>query len=200
MAIMQPWNIVYVVGFVVYVAIRAHFEKQTKGNEKLMSRAEGDWILLGLMGIGCLVLPVMYLFTPWLNFANYQLPAFVPWCGLVVMVLALWFFYRAHADLGRNWSITLVLRQDHQLITNGIYRTIRHPMYAGIWLFALAQGLMLENWLAGWMSFVAFALMYVIRIPKEEGMMIEHFGQEYRDYMRKTGRLWPRIRIEPKDS
>jgi protein-S-isoprenylcysteine O-methyltransferase Ste14 len=109
------------------------------------------------------------------------------------MVAALWLFYRSHADLGQNWSVTLELRKGHQLVKQGVYRSIRHPMYASIWLWCLAQGLLLENWLAGWYALLAFGLMYFVRTPREEQMMCECFGQEYHDYMRETGRLFPRL-------
>ena len=65
-------------------------------------------------------------------------------------------------------------------------------MNLSILLWGIAQGLLLENWLAGWSALVPFALMYLLRTPREEQMMIEFFGQEYRDYMRQTGRLIPR--------
>jgi len=112
----------------------------------------------------------------------------------VLMVAALWLFYRSHADLGLNWSVSLELRKGHELVKRGVYRSIRHPMYASIWLWCLAQGLLLENWLAGWYALMAFALMYFVRTPREERMMREAFGQEYADYMGQTGRLFPRIR------
>jgi len=67
-------------------------------------------------------------------------------------------------------------------------------MYASIWLFGLAQGLLLENWLAGWSALVTFAIMYFVRTPREERMMCDSFGEDYRDYMRRTGRLLPRWR------
>jgi protein-S-isoprenylcysteine O-methyltransferase Ste14 len=75
-----------------------------------------------------------------------------------------------------------------------VYRRIRHPMYAAIFLFSLAQGLLLDNWLAGWSALATFAVMYLVRLPREEAMMIQQFGQEYRDYMNRTGRLLPRLR------
>jgi protein-S-isoprenylcysteine O-methyltransferase Ste14 len=112
------------------------------------------------------------------------------------MVAALWLFWRSHLDLGQNWSQTLELRKGHELVKHGVYRSIRHPMYASIWLWCLAQGLLLPNWLAGWYAFVAFALMYFVRTPREERMMCESFGQEYRDYMRQTGRVLPRIQTK----
>jgi protein-S-isoprenylcysteine O-methyltransferase Ste14 len=66
-------------------------------------------------------------------------------------------------------------------------------MYASLWLWGIAQGLLLSNWLAGWSVVVTFAPMYFLRTPREEQMMCERFGEEYRDYMSRTGRLWPRL-------
>jgi protein-S-isoprenylcysteine O-methyltransferase Ste14 len=141
-----------------------------------------------------MLLPVLYLFTPLLAFADYRLPPFAPWCGAGIMAAGLWLFWRSHTDLGQNWSVTLEVRKGHTIITRGVYRWIRHPMYASIWLFSLAQGLLLENWLAGWSALVTFAALYFVRAPREEQMMCDVFGEDYRDYMRRTGRLFPRWR------
>ena len=190
----DPWNIVFLVGFVAYVIIRGIFEQRSKNIENVASRSDSrDRILLLIMAVGGVILPSVYLFTSWLRFADYRLPAFVPWFGAAAMAVALWLFWRSHTDLGSNWSRTLEIRKDHQLVTHGVYRVIRHPMYAAIWLFSLAQGLLLQNWLAGWSAFVAFAIMYFVRIPHEERMMREFFGPAYSDYMQRTGRLFPRI-------
>ena len=191
----HPWNIVFLVGFIAYVFIRGVFEQRSKGNEQVLSRSDRrETILIIIMAIGSMLLPVLYLSTPFLGFADYQLPGFVPWIGAALMVVALWLFWRSHADLGKNWSRTLAIQKGHQLITNGVYRSIRHPMYTSIALFSLAQGLMLENWLAGWSALVAFAILYFVRVPPEERMLLDFFGQEYSDYMQQTGRLLPRIR------
>lgn len=193
----QPWNLIFLLGFIVYVCIRGVFAHRTKSNEKVVSRKDAlEKTLMAIVIPGGLLLPVVYLFTPWLAFADYHLPVFAPWCGAVLMVAALWLFYRSHADLGQNWSVTLELRKGHQLVKQGVYRSIRHPMYASIWLWSLAQGLLLENWLAGWYAFVAFAIMYFVRTPREEQMMCESFGHEYREYMQQTGRLFPRVNVK----
>lgn len=193
----QRWNLVFLVGFILYVTIRGVFEQRTKHNVKLIRRRDArELILLGVLGVGTMFLPLLYLFTPWLGFADYRLPTWAPWCGSVVMVAALWLFWKSHADLGENWSISLEIRQGHQLVRDGVYRSIRHPMYAAIWLFSLAQGLLLHNWLAGWSAVVLFTLVYCARTPREEQMMCEFFGQDYRDYMQQTGRLLPRVRVK----
>jgi len=190
----QAWNLVFLTGVIVYVSIRGVFGGRTKLNQKVLTRVDRrDRTLVAVVFVGNIILPALYLFTPWLAFADYHLPAFIPWCGAVTMVIALWLFWRAHLDLGLNWSITLEMRKGHELIMHGVYRRIRHPMYAAIFLFAVAQALLLQNWLAGWAGFVTVALLYFVRTPREEKMMCEFFGQSYRDYMQRTGRLWPRF-------
>ena len=194
MSVLQPWNIVFVVGFVVYVVTRGRFARRTKDNES-MERRIGlqEMVLLPAMLITSLLFPVIYLFTPLFSFANYELPDWIHWCGLATMVAGLWLFWRSHADLGLNWSATVELRKGHAVIKHGVYRRIRHPMYAAIWLFSIAQALLLNNWLAGWAVVCAFALMYVLRTPVEERMMRDKFGEDYEDYMAQTGRIFPRV-------
>ena len=190
----EPWNAVFLAGFIAYISIRGRFARRTRDSVRTVRRVDAvEKILLGSVAVSSLLLPILYLFTPWLAFADYALPAAVPWCGLGLMVAALMLFYRAHADLGLNWSATLELRKGHELVQHGVYRSMRHPMYASILLWDVAQGLLLRNWLAGWCALVMFALLYVVRTPREERMMCDAFGQDYRDYMRRTGRLVPRF-------
>jgi protein-S-isoprenylcysteine O-methyltransferase Ste14 len=193
--VLQPWNIVFVVGFVVYVGIRHEFGRRTKDNETVVSRLDAmEKVLLVIAGMGSLSLPILYLCTPWFAFADYRLPAFAPWCGSALMVASLWLFWRSHADLGLNWSVSLEVRRDHQLVRDGVYRLIRHPMYASIWLWSISQALLLQNWLAGFSALVTFALLYFRRIQREEQMMCEFIGDDYREYMQRTGRVFPRSR------
>ncbi len=192
---LEPWNIFFLCGFVVFYGIRHRFIKRTKTEVKAVSRFDTrEKVLLAAMAPPTLLLPMLYLFTPTLAFADYRPPAFVPWIGAVAMIAALWLFWRSHADLGQNWSVSLELREGHELVTHGVYRWIRHPMYASIWLWAIAQGFLLQNWLAGWSLAPVFGAMYFLRIPREEQMMCEAFGDAYRDYMSRTGRLFPRLK------
>ncbi len=190
----SPWNIVFLVGFVIYVYTRHRYDGAARATEKIAKHG-GAWdiALIILVAIGTVILPALYLFTPLLSLSDYRLPLWVHCAGVAVMILALWLFWRSHADLGVNWSVTLEVRKEHQLITHGVYRHIRHPMYAAIFLFGIAQGLLLDNWLAGWSALATFAVMYFVRVPREERMMTEHFGQEYCDYMVRTGRVFPRL-------
>ena len=195
MNFLKPWNIVFLAGFIVYASIRHVFERRTKGIEKGVRRIDRlEKILLVFVAVGNLIMPVLYLFTPFLAFADYRLPAFLPWCGSATMLAALWLFWRSHSDLGLNWSAFLEMRKDHQLIRQGVYRSIRHPMYVAIFLFGVAQALMLQNWVAGLSGLVTFVPLYLVRTPREEQMMREWFGDEYQDYIRQTGRIIPRLK------
>lgn len=194
MNLLQPWNLFFFAAFVVFYRIRGVFVGKTKTEKKVVSQMDGqEKLLLTAMFPGTLLLPVLYLFTPWLAFADYHLPEIVPCIGAVTIIAALWLFWRSHADLGKNWSVSLELYENHALVTNGVYQRIRHPMYAAIWLWAFAQGMLLQNWLAGWSVVPAFAVMYVLRVPREEQLMCEKFGDQYRDYMRRSGRILPRF-------
>jgi protein-S-isoprenylcysteine O-methyltransferase Ste14 len=193
MHVLEPWNAVYLTGFIAFYWIRGVFVAHTKPEKKVVQRFDRqERILLLIMAPPTLAFPLLYLFTPLLNFADYTLPLFVQPVGALIMVAALWLFWRSHVDLGLNWSVSLELRRGHELVTHGVYRRIRHPMYASIWLWAIAQGLLLENWLAGWSVLPAFAAMYFLRTPREEQLMCEQFGDDYRRYMRNTGRIIPR--------
>jgi protein-S-isoprenylcysteine O-methyltransferase Ste14 len=86
----------------------------------------------------------------------------VPWIaylGVAVLCGALALFYRSHRDLGRNWSISLEVRSEHRLVTAGVYRLIRHPMYSSFFLLALAQLLLMPNWFAGTSGLVGVGLL-----------------------------------------
>ena len=184
---------IFLIGFVIGSVIRKIYTapyRHSKAVKKQKSTL--DIILVSLAGIG-LIMPLVYLFTPWLDFANYALPQWCGWIGTVVFAGAILMLWRSHADLGRNWSATLRITGQHSLVTSGVYHYIRHPMYTAHLLWAIAQGLLLSNWLAGWGFLVLSVPLYIVRIPKEEQMMIEHFGEQYCQYICRTGRLIPRM-------
>jgi len=79
------------------------------------------------------------------------------------------------------------------LITRGIYGIIRHPMYASQWLWVIAQPLLLQNWIAGWLNLPVSIFFYFLRVKAEEQLMIERFGDQYRTYVQKVGAVFPRF-------
>jgi len=150
-----------------------------------------DWAVLTFM-VGCNgVIPFIYVVTKFPRFANYPfVPAFA-FIGTAVFLAALWLFYRTHRDLGRNWSMSLEIRRDHRLVTTGVYRWIRHPMYLAFLLWGLAQTLLLPNWIAGPAGLVGSTTLFLFRVWREERLMLQEFGEQYSGYMQRTARLVP---------
>ena len=190
----NTFEVIFLAGFIVGSVIRKVYTFRARGNKTANRRKSVlDIVLISAGGVG-LAAPLFYLFTSWLDFADYDLPGWLGCVGTAVFAVALLLLWRSHADLGRNWSATLKVREGHTLVTAGVYRYMRHPMYSAHWLWAIAQALLIENWLAGLALLVTFLPLCLIRIPREEEMMLENFGEEYRQYMNHTGRLIPRLR------
>ena len=194
------FKIVYGIGFIMTFIIRLPYwwRARTRRIDVDLKTAR-ERSLLAFLSVGIGALPLVYVFTPWLGFADYRLPPWAGWAGAAILAFALWLFWRAHAALGPYWSDSLQLREGHPLVTGGIYGHIRHPMYAFGWLLGTSQALLLQNWIAGLSGLVSFALLYFSRVPREEQMMLDRFGEEYRAYMDRTGRVSPRVRPGPKD-
>ena len=190
---MDIFTAIYFVALVIETAIRAPLNKMRR-QEKMSERrfTDQEKTLLSLLLIGGLVVPIIYAATDWLDFADYTLPAWVGWLGALLIAGAVFVFWRAHADLGPNWSPTLEIREKHELITRGIYGVIRHPMYASQWLLAIAQPLLLQNWIAGFLNLLVFIPFYFLRVKAEEQLMIERFGDQYRAYMQSVGAVFPK--------
>lgn len=191
---MDIYTVIYFVAIFIETAIRAPLNKKRRLETLSERRVTGqEKALLLLLWIGMFILPIIYASSDWLDFANYNLPAWAGWIGVALITGAVLLFWRAHADLGLNWSPTLEIREKHELITRGIYGTIRHPMYASQWLWVIAQPLLLQNWVAGFLNLLIFIPFYVLRVKAEEQMMLEKFGEQYSGYMQNVGGVIPKF-------
>lgn len=187
-------KVVFLIGYIPIFAIRFYFAQLVKQNKITDDRRTvQEKLLLFLTFLGMFILPLVGVFTPWLEFAAYDLPDWIAWLGTGFFVLAIWLFWRSHTDLGLNWSASLAVRENHLLVDTGVYRYIRHPMYAAFWLWGIAQVLLLHNWIYGLSYIVSFVPMYVMRVPQEEQMMLDAFGEQYREYRTHTGQVIPKF-------
>ena len=184
---------VFLSGLLVATVIRSYYGAQFKRNEITQTKKEHPMVIIGMAIWGvALLLPLFSIFSPWLNSADYQLPAPLSMLGAVIFIVGLWILWRSHVDLAKNFSPSLFIRNNHNLVTNGIYKRIRHPMYLSFFLWALGQALLIENWISGPLGLIAFYLIYLFRVDSEEQQLIEHFGDKYKQYQSKTGRLFPK--------
>jgi len=157
-------------------------------------RAEGPFLAWGaalfIAAYGVAVF--VWLINPaWIAWAAVPLPAALRWSGAAYMVLGAALHLWGSDHLGRNLTVTISTRSDHALITSGPYRWLRHPLYTGGMLESLGVVLMVGNGLVT-ISAVAFWIVVAIRTEKEEAILIETFGEDYRDYQRRVGRFLPR--------
>ena len=172
--------------------IRLPHERKVKKNAiTATKRDKQELILLGISLSGLGIIPIVYVLTGFPAFADRAFIQAMAWAGVVPALGSLWLFYQTHRELGRNWSVSLELRDKHELITRGVYHYVRHPMYSAFFLWAIAQFLLLPNWVAGLSGIVGFGTLYLFRVGREEQLMLEAFGEEYRGYMRRTARILP---------
>ena len=192
---MNPWiaKATVLASTVIMVAIRApHGRRSQQVKVTRSHKTPLDTGLLVLAWVG-FSLPLVWIASPAFAFAEYPLRPGPLIVGVTCYVVGLWLFYRSHADLGTNWSVTLEIREQHRLITQGVYRRIRHPMYSALALYSVGHALVIPNWVAGPSNLIAFAILFALRVRPEERMMVAEFGDEYIAYATETKRLVPGV-------
>ena len=188
-----PSSCAFIAFTAAYLAIRGVFIRRARKQHKTDKGDARDRARVALVGLGQIALPLLFVWTPLLDVADRAQPSACLPLGALAMAAGLWLFWRSHVDLGENWSVTLEIDAQHRLVTRGVYRFVRHPMYTSFFVSGIGQALLLANWIAGPAALVAVALLVGVRVPNEEAMMISVFGDEYRDYMRRTGGVVPRL-------
>lgn len=186
--------IIWAIGLIAWVAIRLPHQRRARKLKVVAdARTTEDRLALGAATVGLSVIPLVYAATGFPAFATYTFQPWMGWVGLLVEAAFLALFFASHQQLGKNWSVTLEIRDEHKLVTDGLYRFVRHPMYSSFWLWATAQFFLLPNWVAGLSGLIGVAILYFSRVGKEEAMMRKTFGPAYDDYSSRTGRVVPRF-------
>lgn len=124
--------------------------------------------------------------------AELLLPQWSQWLGVGLGMVSPPLLARTQEALGSNLSATLHVRRDHTLATGGPYRYLRHPMYTALFLSLGTILLLTRNWLVGGVPLVGLCVIVLLRVRHEERVMLETFGDAYREYFQRTGRFWPR--------
>jgi protein-S-isoprenylcysteine O-methyltransferase Ste14 len=164
-------------------------------DQKAVEREGGRGILILRMAgfFGLIALLVMYFIgAKWIDALSFPLPVWLRWVGFTLGLVTVIFWTWTQVTLDTQWSAQLQLTRDHHLITSGPYARIRHPLYAGLFGWCVALALLTANWIFVIVCLLAYAGL-AWRIPREEQMMIEAFGDEYKTYMQHTGRLIPKF-------
>jgi protein-S-isoprenylcysteine O-methyltransferase Ste14 len=190
--------------YISLVLTRAYFGRSASlANQTIAQREQWGvlvfreaWLIVAIRIVHALsmaaAVTLYAIHPPWTARFALPLPGWLRWSGVGLGAICIALLIWVHATIGRYWSPRLELSNQHQLITSGPYRWVRHPMYAIYWALMLASSLISANGLVAAPSIVMIALIYE-RIPKEERMMTIHFGDAYQAYMKRTGRLLPRL-------
>lgn len=183
--------------FGAYVVTRwYYFVRFPKG--EITSRGSGwmlDFALTRLAGVLMLLPMLLYLVgSDLMRPGGAPLPPALRWAGAVVAASGVWLLGWSHAHLRHAFSPEVNLADGQMLVTTGPYRRIRHPMYTSFYVFWLGMGLLAANWLVALPGLTAMTALLIYRLPREERLMGEAFGEAYREYQERTGALLPRWR------
>jgi len=180
------------------VGISSYFRRKADRDtgEKISRKVDGS-TLMTIIKVGGLILwltPLVYLLNPnWMAWSKVGLPDWVRWLGVGIGILCVVMIYWLFSSIGSGITPTSATRKQHTLVTSGPYRWVRHPLYTvGSSLF-IAFGMMADSWFIAALGVLAFIAM-ASRTPKEEANLIEKFGDEYREYMKHTGRYLPKLK------
>lgn len=192
------FHLVFVSVFLAFTAIRAHYHRLASRTKGKAEYKEGRLhiALRMLFGIPFVLTVFAYMFRPQiLGWASLNLPEWMQWVGVILGVASIPLVWWVQEALGSNFSTVLHVREEHTLIMEGPYRWVRHPMYTALYMNLLAVFLLTENWFIGGFFLGALTLIIATRLKREEQVMLEKFGDEYRTYMQQTGRFLPRFGV-----
>jgi len=187
----QLFLVIYVIFFGVRIRYRVESARKDTEQPRKLSNAGK----LQAIAILCYFASILlYLLdVPSVSWSRLGLPFWIRWFGVSLAIVATILVAWTHLALGRQYSAELVIQKDHILVTTGPYARIRHPMYTALNMFSISMAIITSNLLVLFFAvLVAFIFPWIVR--EEELMLIETFGEEYREYMRRTGRFFPRIR------
>ena len=185
-------SLLLIVPVTLYHRLKAH-----RPGERLNRREEGLLILLTLrpMGLATIVGLTAYIIQPSsMAWSALALAPWIRWVGVGLGLISTGLFIWTLRTLGNNLTDTVVTRQVHTLVTHGPYAWVRHPFYSSFGLLMVANGITAANWFILLTGAATFGLL-TIRCRREEENLVSRFGDEYRNYVRHTGRFVPKISL-----
>lgn len=170
---------------------------ETSKTERRAALKEEGWYIIFTIAMawyGNLIIAGLYIFDPpWMLWSYFYLPVELRVFGVVIALILIPYTYWIGRTLAENYSSTLEIQEEQTLITTGPYKRIRHPIYASAIYFLSALVLVSDSFL-----FLIILLLIIpgifIRVKKEEQMMISEFGDEYLYYMKRTGRIFLKVK------
>ena len=191
----QLFRLLFVAIYAVFFGVRIRYRVESVKKEPERRQKVETWpngiLILAILGYFASI--IVYMFdASWVSWSRLELPSWVRWLGAAGAVSSTVLVAWIHRALGRQYSAEFAIQKDHVLVTTGPYARARHPMYTALNAYSLSMALMSSNLLL-----IFFAVLVALPFPwiaeQEEQMLLETFGDEYHEYMRRTGRFFPRI-------
>jgi protein-S-isoprenylcysteine O-methyltransferase Ste14 len=179
-----------------FVAVGGYYRIRSQQSGERLDRTKEGWpILIGIRLLGLLTVgsTTAWLWNPALfEWASHPISAGARWVGVAAFACTVaWLIWMFHS-LGRNLTDTVVTRRNAHFVDHGPYRFVRNPMYTAILILGMSLGLALGTWLLPVAASLMFTLL-ALRSRTEERYLIERFGDQYRDYMKRVGRFLPKL-------
>lgn len=197
---MQPeqlFRIALILILVSMAGISGTFRSRARRDSGTIERSKEGWKMGAMRLIFALLLylPIFtYMINPtWMDWSRIVLPDWLRWTGLGIGIIVVPLIYQVFSTIGANISETILTKDSHQLVTTGIYTRIRHPLYMVAGLSLVSFSLLTANWFVSAMSTISIVLIVMVVVPKEEDQLILKFGDDYRDYQKRSGKVWPRF-------
>jgi protein-S-isoprenylcysteine O-methyltransferase Ste14 len=197
--------------FILFLATRGYFGRKAKPPGQKRTRQE-RWteqvkyeskrlVILRIITVYAIIVFIfIWSLVPFLLpfWTQFLVPSWIRWVGLLINILMIVAMIWVGIHLGKQVSGTLEIKIKHQLIMSGPYKYIRHPMYLVYLFFNFGMMLVCANLIIIIIIIIGI-LVLIPRMRVEEEMMFEQFGDEYRKYMQRTGRLFPPLRQKKED-
>ena len=183
--------------YLLSLLVRSYFMRKGSESDQTISKTREERLSLPLLKsisvLGTVAALAHVLAPQRMKWAILPAPVWSRFVGVGLGASSLPLFLWTHHELGKNWSLALVTKEEHTLVSSGPYRWVRHPMYTVIFLQSLAYFLVSANWVIG-IAGLGTSIFCVARVDEEEALMVEEFGDQYRAYMERTGRFLPPVK------
>lgn len=188
-ALMLDWKILLMIAGSIAMWLTQPPVSVQETNEKQTSDQFSVILILAMSALG-VIAPIV----DWGYFhENHNQLDWVTVLGIVTLLFGIYFRAWAVNTLGKFFTATVQIKDDHQLVTGGPYQIVRHPSYTGAFLAIVSSSLILHSWIGFIIAFLAMCLAYYVRINIEERELIGKFQDQYLQYKKTTKMIIPYV-------
>lgn len=183
---------IFCLGCLLQWIIRLKYSKIKKRvHQPVLNLSFLDYLLIIFSIFGFYILPLYFIFFNGFPGLNFHIPLVITIIFSLPYVFGIWLFVKAHKDLGKYWWMGYELSNKQELVTEGVYAWIRHPMYASFILMGIGNVFLLQNWIVSFSHLLVLLPLYIIHVPKEERQLLAIFGEAFHHYKQYTGKIFP---------